>query len=46
MSFVYGLLAAAVSFLILAAIFLPLEKAFPAKKQKVVRPLWRVDLAF
>jgi sterol desaturase/sphingolipid hydroxylase (fatty acid hydroxylase superfamily) len=46
MSFVYGLLAAAVSFLILAAIFLPLERAYPAKAQKVVRPLWRVDLAF
>lgn len=46
MSFVFGLLAAAVSFLILAAIFLPLEKAFPAKDQKIARPHWRVDLAF
>src|SRR6185369_14322260 len=34
------------SFLFLTLVFIPLEKAFPAKRQKTLRPEWFTDLAF
>lgn len=41
------LLAAAISFLFLAVVFWPLEKAFPAKSgQRLIRPAWATDLCF
>ena len=30
----------------LALVFIPLEKAFPARRQKTLRPGWATDLAF
>jgi sterol desaturase/sphingolipid hydroxylase (fatty acid hydroxylase superfamily) len=33
-------------FLFLALVFIPLEKAFPARQQKTLRPEWWIDLAF
>ncbi len=39
-------LAASFSFLFLALVFWPLERFFPARKQKVLRPEWWTDLAF
>ena len=36
-----------ISFCLLAAVFYPLEKAFPAKKgQRIFRPEWATDLAY
>jgi sterol desaturase/sphingolipid hydroxylase (fatty acid hydroxylase superfamily) len=40
------LLSAGLSFLFLALLFWPLEKAFPAKSQPFFRPRWWTDLAF
>jgi sterol desaturase/sphingolipid hydroxylase (fatty acid hydroxylase superfamily) len=41
------LLATAVSFLFLAAVFYPLEKAFPAREgQRILRREWALDLFF
>src|SRR5262245_6664380 len=41
------LLAAGLSLLFLCAVFVPLERAFPAKPgQRFFRPAWRTDLAF
>ena len=40
------LLATGGSFLFLALVFWPLERVFPAKEQKVLRPEWWTDLAF
>src|SRR4051794_38722068 len=34
------------SFVFLALVFWPLEKAFPAKRQSLFRPRWGTDLAF
>jgi len=34
------------SFVFLAVVFWPLEKAFPAKAQRLIRPHWWTDLAF
>jgi sterol desaturase/sphingolipid hydroxylase (fatty acid hydroxylase superfamily) len=43
----YGRFAgAAVSFFLLAIVFVPLERAFPAKKQRFFRPAWWADLCF
>src|SRR4051794_22320941 len=39
-------LSTALSFLFLALVFIPLEKAFPAWRQKTFRPAWFTDLAF
>jgi sterol desaturase/sphingolipid hydroxylase (fatty acid hydroxylase superfamily) len=39
-------LSAGVSFLFLAILFWPLEKAFPARRQRLLRPHWLTDLAF
>jgi sterol desaturase/sphingolipid hydroxylase (fatty acid hydroxylase superfamily) len=39
-------LATGVSFLFLLLIFVPMEKLFPAKKQRFFRPEWFVDLCF
>ena len=38
--------ATAASLLFLALVFVPMEKVFPARKQKVFRPGWRLDLCF
>jgi sterol desaturase/sphingolipid hydroxylase (fatty acid hydroxylase superfamily) len=40
------ILAALASFAVLAAIFVPLERAFPARAQKITRPEWHVDVVF
>ena len=40
------LLSVGVGFLLLAAIFRPLELAFPAKRQRFFRPEWFLDLSF
>lgn len=39
-------LGAGLSFVFLAIVFWPLEKAFPAKRQELIRPHWWTDLAF
>ena len=39
-------LGAGLSLLFLMALFCPLEKVFPAKKQPFFRPRWWTDLAF
>ena len=41
-----ALLAIGGIFLLLSFIFVPLEKAFPAKEQHIFRPHWWTDLAF
>jgi len=41
-----SILAAGISFLFLALMLWPLEKAFPARKQKLLRPDWWMDLLF
>lgn len=41
-----SLLGAGLSFLFLAVLFWPLEKVFPAKPQRLLRPNWWTDLAF
>lgn len=41
-----AILTAGLSFLFLALVFLPLERAFPARKQKFLRPEWWTDLLF
>lgn len=47
MNFVNALLATGVSLLFLALVFIPMEKAFPAKKeQKIFRPKWVLDLCY
>lgn len=47
MNFVNALFAAGISLLLLALIFIPMEKAFPAKKgQKVFRQKWLLDLSY
>lgn len=47
MSFVNVLLATGVSLLFLALVFIPMEKAFPAKaNQQVFRPKWLLDLCY
>src|SRR5262245_36862513 len=40
------LLSTGASFLFLAVLLTPLEKLFPAKRQKFFRPEWWTDLAF
>lgn len=40
------LFAAGSSFLFLALVFWPLERAFPARHQRLIRPGWWTDLAF
>jgi len=40
------LISTGLSLLLLAAIFIPLERAFPAKKQPIIRHEWWTDLAF
>ena len=40
------LLSAGISFLFLVIIFIPMEKLFPARKQRFFRPEWWVDLCF
>jgi sterol desaturase/sphingolipid hydroxylase (fatty acid hydroxylase superfamily) len=42
----FKILASGVSLVALAVVFLPLEKAFPAKQQKFFRPQWFTDLGF
>lgn len=39
-------LAAIASFAVLAVVFVPLERVFPARAQKIARPEWLVDVAF
>ena len=47
MSVVEQILWAAAAFLFLAAVFTPLERAFPARRgQPFLRPAWRTDVAF
>ncbi|MDP4722166.1 MAG: hypothetical protein NWS48_13145, partial [Akkermansiaceae bacterium] len=46
MDALYFFAAPILSFLILLAIFSPLEKFFPAKAQKFFRPAWFTDLCF
>src|SRR5678816_2033831 len=47
MSFSAGILNAGLSFLVLFAIFRPLELAYPAKKeQRFFRPQWWTDFCF
>lgn len=47
MKFLNDITAAGLSFLLLAAIFWPLEKVFPAnKKQRLIRAEWWTDLTF
>lgn len=47
MDFVALALAAGTSFVVLAAVFRPLEMAFPAKAgQRFFRPDWGTDLCF
>ena len=41
-----SLLGAGLSFLFLAVLFWPLERVFPAKPQRLLRPNWWTDLAF
>jgi sterol desaturase/sphingolipid hydroxylase (fatty acid hydroxylase superfamily) len=41
-----SILGAGLSFLFLAILFTPLEKAFPAKQQPFFRPHWLTDLGF
>lgn len=41
-----ALAATGLSFLILAAVFWPLEKLFPMRSQKIFRPQWWTDLFF
>ena len=38
--------SAGLSLLFLAAVFIPLERAFPARPQRIFRPAWWTDLAF
>lgn len=40
------ILSAGVSFIFLAIVFAPLERLFPARKQRFLRPEWCVDLCF
>src|SRR5205823_929906 len=40
------ILSTGLAFVFLAFIFIPLEKAFPARRQEVFRPAWLTDLAF
>ena len=47
MNFVNILLASGASLLFLALVFIPIEKAFPAKpNQKTFRPFWVLDLCY
>lgn len=46
MEFYSILEATALSFLFLLAVFVPMEKVFPAARQKFFRPSWIVDLCF
>lgn len=47
MILVYALLSCGISFLLLFALFRPLELTFPAKPgQKLLRPAWWLDLAY
>ncbi len=46
MTITLSLLGAGLSFLFLAVLFWPLEKVFPAKQQRLLRPHWWTDLAF
>lgn len=41
-----SIFAAGISFLFLAVMLWPMEKVFPAKKQKLLRPHWWTDLLF
>lgn len=46
MNVLYWFAAPLLSFIILAVIFSPLERCFPAKQQKFFRPAWLTDLCF
>jgi len=46
MNFGLQLLATGASLLFLAVVFWPMEKLFPAKKQRLLRPEWWTDLLF
>ena len=47
MNFINILLATGASLLFLALVFIPIEKAFPAKpNQKIFRPKWLLDLCY
>src|SRR5688572_26537016 len=46
MTYYITALATGLSFIVLILIFLPMEKIFPAKKQKFFRPGWLLDLCF
>ncbi|MDI9311488.1 MAG: sterol desaturase family protein [Limnohabitans sp.] len=47
MDFVNILIVTGASLLFLAIVFIPIEKAFPAKaKQKILRPRWVLDLCY
>jgi sterol desaturase/sphingolipid hydroxylase (fatty acid hydroxylase superfamily) len=41
-----ALLDSAISFAILCAVFLPLERLFPARRERLLRPEWKIDLCF
>ena len=46
MDFLKLLLATGASLLFLAIVFIPMEKVFAAKPQKILRPNWLLDLCF
>src|SRR5438105_12120559 len=46
MRMLFPIVGAALSFLFLAILFWPLEKLFPARPQRFIRPNWWTDLAF
>src|SRR5215467_12359239 len=46
MSLTLLLSSTGLSLLFLMVVFWPLEKAFPARRQKLIRPHWWTDLAF
>src|SRR6266446_7853901 len=46
MRILFLIAGAALSFFFLAAVFWPLEKLFPARSQRIMRPNWWTDLAF
>jgi sterol desaturase/sphingolipid hydroxylase (fatty acid hydroxylase superfamily) len=43
---IYGFATPLLSLMLLGIIFSPLEKCFPAQRQKIFRPGWLTDLCF
>ncbi|HLG03303.1 MAG TPA: sterol desaturase family protein [Bacteroidia bacterium] len=46
MNLLNAFIAASISLFFLILVFLPMEKVFPARKQKLFRPSWGLDLCF